>query len=188
MMHRCYLKTPIGVLAVEENGSAITALYLKGETELSVDEAYGKEWQNKIGNKAAFEQEFCLVTNPEPDFPMTDLLKRAVLQLTEYFQGRRKIFDLPIKPQGTEFQKKVWAALGSIPYGETRTYGKIAAQIGNPKACRAVGGANNKNPILLLIPCHRVVGADGALTGFACGLKMKEYLLRLEENHRENTI
>lgn len=110
----------------------------------------------------------------------TTLIKRAYNQLCEYFEGRRREFDIPINPQGTEFQQKVWAALRTIPYGETRSYGEIAAQIGNPKACRAVGGANNKNPILILTPCHRVIGADGTLVGFGAGLDIKRTLIELE--------
>lgn len=105
---------------------------------------------------------------------------QAIRQLNEYFTGRRKSFDLPLAPEGTEFQKRVWKALSAIPYGETRTYGEIAALAGNPKASRAVGLANNKNPIGIIVPCHRVVGADGKLTGYAGGLKAKEWLLDLE--------
>lgn len=112
----------------------------------------------------------------------TPLLKEAYRQLTEYFQKKRKSFDLPLMPKGTDFQKKVWEALRAIPYGETRSYGEIARQIGNEKACRAVGGANNKNPIMIFIPCHRVIGADGSLTGFGGGLPAKKYMLELEKN------
>lgn len=111
----------------------------------------------------------------------TSLLKNAALQLNEYLEGKRNSFDLPLNPNGTEFQKKVWAALCDIPYGETRSYKQIAEYIGNPKACRAVGMANNKNPIMIFIPCHRVVGSDGSLTGYAGGLDMKEKLLSLEK-------
>lgn len=112
----------------------------------------------------------------------TPLLREAHRQLTEYFQKKRKSFELPLMPEGTEFQKKVWEALCAIPYGETRSYGEIARWIGNEKACRAVGGANNKNPIMILIPCHRVIGADGSLTGFGGGLPAKKYMLELEKN------
>lgn len=111
----------------------------------------------------------------------TSLLKEANKQLTEYFAKRRKNFELPLEPEGTEFQKRVWTALQTIPYGETRSYGEIAAQIGSPKACRAIGGANNKNPIMIFIPCHRVIGADGSLTGFGGGLPAKKYMLDLEK-------
>jgi len=101
-------------------------------------------------------------------------------QLTEYFAGTRKRFDLPLDFEGTDFQKAVWQALLTIPFGETRSYRDIAEQIGNVKAVRAVGAANGRNPISIIAPCHRVIGASGDLTGFAGGLKTKELLLRLE--------
>lgn len=114
----------------------------------------------------------------------TELLKKAAMQLNEYLEGKRNSFDLPLKPKGTEFQKKVWAALCDIPYGETRSYKQIAEAVDNPKGCRAVGMANNKNPIMIFIPCHRVVGSDGSLTGYAGGLDMKEKLLSLEKGNK----
>ena len=110
----------------------------------------------------------------------TPLLREAARQLEDYFGGTRTRFDLPLAPAGTDFQRKVWSALQSIPCGETRTYGQLAAQIGQPRACRAVGRANGLNPISILIPCHRVVGAGGGLTGYAGGLAAKERLLKLE--------
>ena len=110
----------------------------------------------------------------------TELLKTAGRQLREYLDGKRKAFDLPLAPKGTDFHKSVWDALLDIPYGETRTYGQIAAQIGNPNASRAVGLANNRNPIPVLIPCHRVIGSDGKLVGYAGGLDMKRRLLKIE--------
>ena len=108
------------------------------------------------------------------------LIKKAGKQLGEYFAGKRRSFDLPLYFVGTDFQKKVWNALLTIPYGETRSYGEIAAQIGNPKASRAVGMANNRNPISIICPCHRVIGADGSLTGYGGGLRTKQFLLDLE--------
>ena len=109
--------------------------------------------------------------------PLTD---KAFEQISEYLEGKRRSFDLPLKPHGTEFQKKVWAELQKIPYGETRAYKDIAAAVGNPKACRAVGMVNNKNQLMIVVPCHRVVGSDGSLTGYAGGLDMKAALLELE--------
>lgn len=103
-------------------------------------------------------------------------------QLTEYFAGSRKVFDLPLDFAGTDFNKKVWAALLTIPYGETRSYGQIAQQIGKPGVARAVGVANSRNPISIVAPCHRVIGANGKLTGFAGGLEAKAFLLSLESN------
>lgn len=107
-------------------------------------------------------------------------LHAAASQLLEYLDGRRTVFDLPLNPEGTEFEKTVWEALLTIPYGQVRTYGQIAAQVGRPTACRAVGRANGLNPISIVIPCHRVIGADGRLTGYAGGLEFKERLLKLE--------
>ena len=104
----------------------------------------------------------------------------AVSQLDEYFAGKRRVFDLPLRPHGTAFQRLVWDALLSIPYGETMSYGQIARLVGNPKACRAVGMANNRNPISIIIPCHRVIGSNGALVGYGGGLELKTRLLELE--------
>ena len=114
----------------------------------------------------------------------TELILNCKIQLEEYFAGNRKQFDLPLAPKGTDFQKRVWKALTDIPYGEKRTYGEIAAAVGNPKAARAVGMANNKNPIGIIVPCHRVVGADGKLVGYAGGMEKKEWLLNLEQEKR----
>ena len=108
------------------------------------------------------------------------LLRETERQLAEYFAGRRKSFDLALDFTGTEFQKMVWRALLTIPYGETRSYAQLAEQIGHPKAVRAVGAANGRNPISIVTPCHRVIGSNGDLTGFAGGLATKEHLLRLE--------
>lgn len=110
----------------------------------------------------------------------TSLTEETAGQLREYFDGKRTEFDLPCKPHGTEFQQRVWKALCDIPYGQTRTYKDIAIAVGNPKACRAVGMANHNNPIGIVIPCHRVIGTNGKLTGYAGGLDIKEALLNLE--------
>lgn len=112
--------------------------------------------------------------------PLTD---KTFKELTEYFEGKRKSFDIPFKLYGTDFQKKVWTELTKIPYGGTRTYKQIAQAIGNEKACRAVGMANNKNPLPIIVPCHRVIGSGGKLVGYGLGIEMKEALLKLE---REN--
>ncbi|MDK7723657.1 methylated-DNA--[protein]-cysteine S-methyltransferase [Slackia exigua] len=110
----------------------------------------------------------------------TALTNEAATQLMEYFAGKRRTFSLPLAPKGTPFQKEVWQALSSIPYGQTRSYADIAAQVGRPKAYRAVGMANNRNPIPIVIPCHRVVGSSGDMVGYAYGTKIKRYLLELE--------
>lgn len=110
------------------------------------------------------------------------ILDQAEAELKEYFAGERKEFTVPVRLMGTEFQKKVWAALAEIPYGGTVTYGEIAARIGKPKACRAVGTANHHNPVPIIVPCHRVIGAGGSLTGYGGGLEVKAYLLTLERH------
>lgn len=111
----------------------------------------------------------------------TELIKKAYTQLEEYLSGKRTEFDIEIEMIGTEFQKKVWKELLNIPYGETRSYKDIAIAIGNGKACRAVGNANNKNPIAIIVPCHRVVGSNGSMTGYAGELDIKEKLLKIEK-------
>ena len=110
-----------------------------------------------------------------------EFFREAARQLEAYFSGKLESFDLKLAPKGTIFQKSVWKALCEIPYGETRTYKDIAVSIGKPKAYRAVGLANNRNPIAIIVPCHRVIGANGKLTGYASGLDVKAFLLKLEE-------
>lgn len=110
----------------------------------------------------------------------TALTDRAARQMEEYFDGRRREFELPLNPRGTDFQRSVWKVLQQIPYGYTRSYSKQAESLGNPKAIRAVAAANGANPIAVIVPCHRVIGADGSLTGYAGGLDMKARLLTLE--------
>jgi methylated-DNA-[protein]-cysteine S-methyltransferase len=112
----------------------------------------------------------------------TPLIQKAAAQVKEYFAGKRKQFKLPLAMRGTEFQMAVWQALQKIPYGETRSYKEIAANIGRPKAVRAVGMANNRNPISIIVPCHRVIGHDGKLVGYGGGLPLKQHLLELERS------
>ena len=126
-----------------------------------------------------------LLRPQESDLPLAEnqLVRATAQQLAEYCSGARKEFDLPLCPEGTPFQLEVWDALLSIPYGETCSYADIARRIGRPKACRAVGLANGKNPLSIVIPCHRVIGANGTLTGYGGGLEMKRFLLDLEQKH-----
>lgn len=147
-------------------------------------------YQTKIGEIGIGEKDGAIVRvtfgkemgGMPTDFDMeeTPLLRLAAVEIAEYLEGNRRMFDLPLAPEGTEFQKKVWRALLEIPYGTTVTYGQIAAAVGNPKGARAVGRANHDNPIAIFIPCHRVVGADGRLTGYAGGLEIKKALLETE--------
>jgi methylated-DNA-[protein]-cysteine S-methyltransferase len=138
----------------------------------------------------ADERGLCRIVLPSTEHPAhttksflksNTLLNTAATQLMEYFRGNRQTFDLPLSPRGTDFQCAVWKCMQDIPYGKTRTYGEIAAQLGNSNKARAVGGAANKNPLPLVIPCHRVIGSSGKLTGFAGGPALKQYLLNLEQ-------
>ena len=112
------------------------------------------------------------------------MIKKTIKELEEYFEGKRKFFDIPISIKGTEFQEKVWEALLRIPYGETKSYEDIAKMVGCPKGARAVGMANHNNKIIIIIPCHRVIGKNGKLVGYAGGLPVKEKLLQIESNYK----
>lgn len=167
-MQSICLTTPIGTLCIEETNDAISAVNII----------------NKECSKTCIVKTSSL--EPVKDSSLkaiSSLLMQTCKELSEYFEGKRKTFSVPIAPNGTEFQKKVWEQLRTIPYGQTRTYGEIAEAIENAKASRAVGGANNKNNILILIPCHRVIGKNGSLVGFACGLEIKQKLLELEKSN-----
>jgi len=147
----CTYKTAFGNVVIASDGNAISAVQFE-------------KTANRHGKKAASE-----------------LTNRAAQQLEEYFCGKRQRFDLPLRPSGTAFQQSVWKALLSIPYGQTRSYKQVAELLGKPNASRAVGLANSKNPIWIIIPCHRVIGSNGALVGYAGGLKTKQKLLELEQ-------
>lgn len=145
-------------------------------------------FETPYGKMGLAEEDGALVRLYLPDEAMpriaeheTALLADGKGQLMEYFEGKRRAFDLPLAPEGTAFRKKVWAALLDIPYGETISYGELARRVDNPKGVRAVGQANHHNPIPIVIPCHRVVGADGTLTGYGGGLELKRALLDLEK-------
>lgn len=128
--------------------------------------------------------EIHITDNCNNDGAPSKISEMAYKELNEYFEGKRKRFDLPVKFDGTEFQMKVWKALAEIPYGETISYSELADRIGNTKAARAVGGANNKNPIMIVIPCHRVIGANGSLVGYAGGIEVKKRLIELEKEYK----
>jgi methylated-DNA-[protein]-cysteine S-methyltransferase len=145
-----YLATPLGTLRLVSNGQALE--------RIEFSERHGEDGQQQ--------------TDP--------VLEQAALQLGEYFKGKRTSFSVPLAAQGTQFQHQVWSALQAIPFGELRSYRDIADSIGNHKAVRAVGAANGRNPIPIIVPCHRVIGSNGTLTGFAGGLPAKQQLLALE--------
>ena len=149
---------------------------------------YSYTYESIIGKLTITESDSKIISidfgesaEPQENRKETPLIKEARKQLEEYFKGTRKSFQLPIELRGTPFQQKVWNALLSIPYGKTVSYKQIAEAVGNPKACRAVGMANNKNPIPIIVPCHRVIGANGKLVGYGGGLEIKEKLLELEQ-------
>ena len=154
-----YLESPIGRLLLQTDGAALTGLTMDvaGRSPHGLTEA----------------------TEDASAGP----LPQAVHQLSEYFSGQRRDFDLPLRLHGTEFQQRVWQVLKQIPYGQTWSYGELARSVGNPAASRAVGLANGRNPISILVPCHRVIGADGSLTGYGGGVERKRWLLCHEGLH-----
>ncbi len=154
MKHYCYYHSPIGKLLLTGKDGILEALYFPNTSE---EKHIADDW---VYDESCFTE--------------------ALLQLSEYFSGKRQAFDLRIAPKGTDFQKRVWQELQKIPFGRTASYGEIAERVGNSKACRAVGMANSKNPIPIIVPCHRVIGKDGSLTGFGGGLDIKKQLLKLE--------
>lgn len=156
----CFRQTSLGLIGIAEKNGVIRRVYLPGEAPLS--EANKTE-------QGAF----------------SPLIAEAFAQLDAYFAGKLRCFDVPFEPEGTPFMHSVWRAVCAIPYGATASYKEIAAATGNVKAVRAVGLANNRNPIPLLIPCHRVIGSNGKLVGYGGGLEMKRRLLDLERLHRE---
>lgn len=161
LYYRSY-RCPFGPLAlvVDGSGRVVRIAFVDGSTEDTLSKLY-----------------------PSASHQLSEDTERTAelaRQLDEYFAGRRDVFDLPLEPDGSAFQRRVWRLLAAIPHGETRTYGELAQQLGRPGAARAVGRANATNPLPIVVPCHRVVGADGTLTGFAGGVEFKRRLLRLE--------
>ena len=158
MAHHCKkVKSPVGELTLIANEHSVVAVL----------------WENDNPKRVKVP-----AYQLNPQHP---LLREAARQLDEYFSKERTRFEIPFEFYGTDFHKRVWKALSRIPHGETRTYAEIAAEVGSPKAVRAVGAANGRNPISIIVPCHRVIGTDGSLTGFAGGLEAKRFLLALEE-------
>jgi methylated-DNA-[protein]-cysteine S-methyltransferase len=156
----CYVESPIGRLMLTSDGTALTGLYMN-------------LYRNKPSKLPGLGDDWIQNATIDP-------LPAAARQLKEYFAGKRREFDLPLRMEGTEFQQRVWRELTKIPFGETRSYGQLAKRLNNPNGSRAVGLANGRNPIAIIVPCHRVIGADGSLTGFGGGLDRKEWLLTHE--------
>lgn len=159
MRHTLQLDTPVGTMTVTASEHAVTDVRFGAEVPL--------------GAMSCREQE------------APEVLRRAAAELREYFDRKRHRFTVPLAPRGSEFQQKVWNAMLCIEYGQTRTYKQIAQEIGHRRSFRAVGMASNRNPIAIFIPCHRVIGCDGKLTGYAAGLEIKEWLLDLEKGRQE---
>lgn len=151
------LPSPIGPLTLVADGGQLTGLYMHEQRHRPAEHRFGR-----------------------PGDPAHQPFASAAAQLTAYFAGKLTQFDLPLAPAGTEFQRRVWSALRLIPYGQTWSYAQLAREVGSVTASRAVGLANGKNPIALIIPCHRVIGSDGSLTGYGGGLDRKRFLLDLE--------
>ena len=154
MTYFCYHTTPLGKLIFQSREQHLCGAWFENQTTQP----------KHLGQ-------------PDSEQPV---FKQAIEQLSDYFSGSRKLFDVPTLAHGTEFQQRVWQALRTIPYGETWTYGQLAVAIGQPTAARAVGLANSKNPLSIIVPCHRVVGSNGKLTGYAGGVRRKAMLLALE--------
>jgi methylated-DNA-[protein]-cysteine S-methyltransferase len=157
MKYLFYYDSPVGTLGIIEDNQKISNVFFKD----------GKKAERYTNGSIAEKK--------------TPLIQKTISQFEEYFKGKRKVFDIPLALEGTKFQLSVWKALQKIPYGRTVSYKEIAAAAGNPKACRAAGMANNRNPVAIIVPCHRVIGADGSLTGYGGGLDKKVFLLELEK-------
>jgi methylated-DNA-[protein]-cysteine S-methyltransferase len=161
MIYYTWVDSPVGSLLLTSNGRSLTGLYLQGQ----------KHFPNQ--------------TDDWQDSTQLDLFVQVQEQLSEYFAHKRQAFELPLEPQGTEFQKQVWQFLTQIPFGETISYGTLAKMTGNPTASRAVGAANGRNPISIVIPCHRVIASNGKLTGYAGGVDRKKWLLQHEHSQMQ---
>ena len=159
-LHYAYYESRLGQILLTASASALTGLHFVGEKYYP---GISSTWQRNAN---------------------FTVIKSTLAQLDEYFAGNRKSFDIALAPEGTEFQHQVWKTLTALRYGETATYGQLAQRVGNPHAVRAVGAANGRNPISIVLPCHRVVGSDGSLTGFAGGLEAKAALLDFERAHK----
>ena len=157
-METAFIDTPVGILELKGDAEGLSSVYFKDDENIPISEKIPTEIQD------------------------------AAIQLQEYFEGMRKEFNLKLSPEGTDFQKKVWQQLQEIPFGKTTSYQKMANQLGDPKVIRAAASANGKNPISIIIPCHRVIGSDGSLTGYAGGLHRKKWLLEHESPSPQQSL
>ncbi|NGX83229.1 methylated-DNA--[protein]-cysteine S-methyltransferase [Aequorivita sp. KMM 9714] len=157
-MHTVFMQSPIGVIEIVGNSEGVSSILFKDDDSLAISETIPKE------------------------------LNDVVTQLQEYFEGKRSTFNVKISPKGTDFQKRVWNELLNIPFGKTLNYQQVANKLGDPKVIRAAASANGKNPISIIIPCHRVIGSDGSLTGYAGGLHRKKWLLEHENPSQQQSL
>ncbi|ALE93175.1 cysteine methyltransferase [Arthrobacter alpinus] len=165
MVKHTIFDSPLGLLTAVQNDAGLAAVYMAEHRRRPAQETLGE----RVAGSAS------------------RVLAATLVQLGEYFAGSRKKFSIPLAPAGNPFQHRVWAALSQIPYGEVLTYGDLAAMLGDRSMAQAVGSANGRNPISIIVPCHRVVGADGSLVGYAGGLERKQFLLELEKPARTHT-
>lgn len=178
-METCYINSPLGITKImgdEEGVASVSVLNYNTFEEASEDEPENLSFQRKRES------------NEKVSDLIPEVLEDCVLQLNEYFQGTREQFSLKLNPQGTVFQERVWDALLSIPYGKTTSYLELSKQLGDVKAIRAVASANGKNPLWIIVPCHRVIGSDGRLTGYAGGLHRKKWLLEHESPYKQQAL
>src|SRR5574344_526656 len=188
ILKQAKLQTPIGIITITASETLIHAITLEPIDLLASFSGASTAAKDPSPEKSRHAGKVCTVIQTS----RTPLLKEALEQLTDYFEGTRILFTLPLdfeqqqlpkEERPSPFRQKVWHALCSIPYGQTRSYAHIAKAIKSPSAVRAIGGANNANPFIIVVPCHRVINADGSLGGYACGAMAKKYLLQLEEEH-----
>lgn len=174
MRYGCYMDSPVGKLQLVEKDGALTHVLFCSRHEPKPPVEKRHEVLAKVTGKTVYFTEEC-----------TPLLKKVQEELKEYFEGKRRTFTIPLAPEGTPFQLKAWEGLRTIPYGQTRTYKEMAEYAQCPLGYRAIGMANNRNPISIIVPCHRVIGSNGKLVGFGGGLDKKELLLNLEKSTTE---
>ncbi len=179
-LYRKEIMTPCGPLTLLCDGRALTAVRFGREAD-------GAATAKTAQAGAEMFEKVMPTQQTQEARAAQEILEQAAREIGEYFEGKRRAFAVPTAAAGTPFQQAVWNALKEIPYGETRTYGEIARRIGHPRASRAVGQANNRNPLPIVVPCHRVIGTSGALTGYAGGLAVKERLLELERTPRRRS-
>lgn len=186
-LYRKEIMTPCGPLTLLCDGRALTAVRFGREADGAATAKTAQAGTIQSGAGAETRKKEMPAQEVQEMQEAQEILEQAAREIGEYFEGKRRAFAVPTAAAGTPFQQAVWNALKEIPYGETRTYGEIARRIGHPRASRAVGQANNRNPLPIVVPCHRVIGASGALTGYAGGLAVKVRLLELERTPRRRS-